>query len=63
MSSTNPSSGGRKIGNSATATSTTTAGSHSAQRCLPELAERAHPASLVSSPIRPWGRKTMISTR
>ena len=28
-----------------------------------QFAERAHPASRVSSPIRPCGRKTMISTR
>ena len=57
------SSGGRKIGNSAAATTTMIAGSQSAHLLLAELAELAHPASLVSSPIRPCGLNTMISTR
>ena len=30
---------------------------------LPQLRHAAHPASLVSSPISPCGRKTMMITR
>ncbi len=63
MSSMKPSSGSRNSGNSAAARMTVPGRMYFDHGWVRSAGDCAHPASLVSSPIRPWGLNTMISTR